>query len=196
MSALAAEHGQQHGYGWNELVQVWEQTDAPEGCKVEIIEGIVTVAPPPANKHNATAAKLQRRLYSVLPEDWAICQTQGVAVPDRSSLYIPDLAVVPTAVLETPGNYVQASDLLLAVEITSQGNANHDRVAKVRGYARASVPLYLLLDAWHSGSPTVTLYGEPKDGTYRTLATAEYGEEIYLPSPFDLALDTSVYPVH
>jgi hypothetical protein len=29
----------------DELVWIWEQADAPKGCKVEIIEGLVTVAP-------------------------------------------------------------------------------------------------------------------------------------------------------
>lgn len=58
-----------HGQDWDGLVRIWEETDAPEGCKVEIIEGIVTVSPPPSKDHNLTAARLQRRLYSVLPED-------------------------------------------------------------------------------------------------------------------------------
>ncbi|WP_251146484.1 hypothetical protein [Streptomyces sp. CBG30] len=30
---------------WDVLVRIWEETDAPEGCKVEIIEEIVTVSP-------------------------------------------------------------------------------------------------------------------------------------------------------
>ncbi|TJZ98798.1 Uma2 family endonuclease [Actinacidiphila oryziradicis] len=194
MSALSVEHEPENGNGWDELVRFWEEMDWPEGCKVEIIEGIITVAPPPANDHNNTAELLQRLLYKVIPDDWGIYQTQGVSVPERQGLYIPDLAVMPRATLERPGHHVPLSEAELVVEITSRRNANHDRVEKLRGYATAEVPLYLLLDPWHSGRPTATLYGEPKGGMYHVLDNVKYGEEIHLPEPFDLTIDTGIFP--
>jgi Uma2 family endonuclease len=197
MSALTVDHEPDngHGYDWDELVRIWEETDGPEGWKVEVIEGIVTMAPPPANDHNFTASALHRLLYTVIPDDWDVYQTQGVSVPGRKGLYIPDLAVIPKTALKAPGHHVPASEAKLVVEITSEGNAAQDRVAKLRAYAHAGVPLYLLLDAWHSGSPTASLYGQPEAGTYRLLSTVEYGEEIRLPEPFDLAIDTALFPV-
>ncbi|MFF7179597.1 Uma2 family endonuclease [Streptomyces sp. NPDC008121] len=195
MSALAVEPEPDDGHGWNDLVRLWEETGAPEGCKVEIIEGIVTVAPGPANQHNSIANRLQRRLYAGIAEDWGIYQTLAVAVPSRSGMFIPDLVVAPEAALHEPGNYIPATAAELVVEITSKSNANHDRVEKLHGYATAAVPLYLLLDSRHSGRPTATLYGEPRNGTYRVLSAVKFGEEIYLPAPFDLALDTSAFPV-
>ncbi|MGW2178999.1 Uma2 family endonuclease [Streptomyces sp. NPDC001732] len=195
MSALTGGPAPDHGRDWDDLVRIREETDAPEGCKVEIIEEIVTVAPPPSNDHNTTAELLQRRLYSVIPEDRGIYQTLGVSVPGRSGLYIPDLVVVPRAVATGPGNRVPAEEARLVVEITSKANANHDRVGKVRGCAKAGVELFLLLDPWHSGRPTATLYGEPEGGTYRVLDTVEYGEKLTLPEPFGLVLDTGVFPV-
>lgn len=94
-----------------------------------------------------------------------------------------------------PGNRVPAEEARLVVEITSQANANHDRIGKVHGYAKAGVELFLLLDPWHSGRPTATLYGEPDSGTYRVLDTVEYGEKLTLPQPFGLDLDTGIFPV-
>ncbi|MGQ7751624.1 Uma2 family endonuclease [Streptomyces sp. WC2508] len=184
-----------HGQDWDDLVRIWEETDAPEGCKVEIIEGIVTVSPPPSKDHNTTAALVQRRLYSVIPEDWGIYQTLGVSVPGRAGLYLPDLVVVPRAMATGPGNRIPAEEARLVVEITSQANADHDRIGKVHGYAKAGVELFLLLDPWHSGRPTATLHGEPDGGTYRVLDTVEYGEKLTLPEPFGLVLDTGVFPV-
>lgn len=70
MSALTVEPGPGPGQDRDDLVRIREETDAPEGCKVEIIEEIVTVSPPPSKDHNTTAALLQRRLYTVIPEDW------------------------------------------------------------------------------------------------------------------------------
>ncbi|MCX4864945.1 Uma2 family endonuclease [Streptomyces sp. NBC_00257] len=193
MSALTVDPAP--GQEWDDLVRIWEETDAPEGCKVEIIEGIVTVSPPPSKDHNTTAELLQRRLYGVIPEDWGIYQTLGVSLPGRAGLYIPDLVVVPRAVATGPGNRIPAEETRLVVEIASQANANHDRIGKVHGCAKAGVELFLLLDPWHSGRPTATLYGESDGGTYRVLDTVEYGEKLTLPEPFGLVLDTGVFPV-
>jgi Uma2 family endonuclease len=193
MSALAVEP--EPNQGWDDLVRLWEESEWPEGCKVEIIEGIVTVSPAPANNHNVIAVMVQRRLYSVIPEAWDVFQTLAVAVPSRLGLYIPDLVVAPLAEVEGPGNYVPADTAELVVEITSQSNANHDRISKPVGYAAAGVPLYLLIDRWAPGGPTVTLYGEPNGNVYRVLHAGKFGDEIRLPEPFGLTLDTSIFPV-
>jgi Uma2 family endonuclease len=194
MSALTVESGSSSGSDWDVIVRVWEETDAPEGSKVEIIEGVVTVPPPPSGDHNITAALLQRRLYTKLPESWEIFQTLGLEVPAVQDLFIPDLAVLPVDSVRGRDR-VPAGEAELVVEVTSKRNANHDRIKKTRGYAQGGVPLYLLLDPWHFGRPTATLYGEPKNGTYRVLASVEYGEKLTLPVPFDLDIDTGVFPL-
>ncbi|MEV4439464.1 Uma2 family endonuclease [Streptomyces sp. NPDC049577] len=201
MSALTVDHSQGAGPEWEELVRIWEETDAPEGCKVEIIEGIITVSPAPANRHNSIAWKLQRQLAKVIPDDWGMYQTLAVAVPSRSGLFIPDLVVVPEAVVddvpdERDGseNFIQAAEAELIVEITSKSNARQDRISKPAAYAHAGVPLYLLADRWAPGGPTVTLYGEPKDDVYRVLQAGKFGDELRLPAPFGLLIDTGVFP--
>ncbi|MFE2097697.1 Uma2 family endonuclease [Streptomyces sp. NPDC059468] len=196
MSALSAEPELPGGTGWDEIVRVREETDAPEGSKVEIIEGVVTVSPPPSEEHNDTAELLHERLYDAIPSgcNWGIYQTLGLTCPETGSLFVPDLCVVPRAALRR-GTSVHAGEAELVVEVTSQSNANHDRIKKAHGYAVAGVPFYLLLDAWQSGRPTATLYGEPQNGTYRVLASVEYGEELSLPAPFKLVLDTGIFPL-
>ncbi|MFH8593855.1 Uma2 family endonuclease [Streptomyces rimosus] len=196
MAAVIAERPQRTGApGWDEALRTWEQTNAPEGCKVEIIEGIVTVAPPPESDHNDTADELQRLLYTVIPRDWGIYQTQGLVAPGKQGLFIPDLAVIPKKLLPRPRERQTADVAQLIVEITSRSNANHDRVEKLHAYAATGVPLYLLLDPWHSGRPTATLYGEPEGGSYRVLEMVKYGDELRLPAPFDVTVDTSLFPV-
>ncbi|WP_432134655.1 MULTISPECIES: Uma2 family endonuclease [unclassified Streptomyces] len=194
MSALSVESESLSDKDWDEIVRVWEETDVPEGSKVEIIEGIVTVPPPPSEEHNYTAELLQERLYSVVPEGCGIYQTLGLSASESGGLFVPDLCVVPRAALRRKTR-VQACEAELVVEITSPSNANHDRIKKAYGYARAGVPLYLLLDPCHSGRPTATLYGAPEDGTYRVLTSVEYGEKLSLPAPFGLDIDTSVFPL-
>lgn len=196
MSALTVDHSTASGHEWDGLVRIWEETDAPEGCKVEIIEGIVTVAPPPSNAHNDIADLVQRELYQVISRQWGIYQTLGTAVPSRDGLYIPDLAVAPKAVLRAEeGNYIPAAAAELVVEITSKSNASNDRIKKAAGYAQAGVPLYLLIDHWAPGGPTITLYGEPHGDVYRVLRAGKFGDQVELPEPFGLSLDTSEFPV-
>ncbi|MEU4682402.1 Uma2 family endonuclease [Streptomyces xinghaiensis] len=195
MSAPGVDHQSGNGYEWDDLVRFWKETDAPEGCRVEIIEGIITVSPPPANDHNNIADDIQRLLYTVIPREWGIYQTQGVSVPGRKGLFIPDLAVIPKEALDAPGYEIPAGHARLIVEITSESNARTDRLSKPRAYASAGVPLYLLVDAWAPGGPTVTLYGEPVGDVYRLLQAGKFGDGIHVPPPFDLVIDTGVFPV-
>ncbi|MCB5909582.1 Uma2 family endonuclease [Streptomyces pinistramenti] len=194
MSALPADPAP--GRHWDELVRFWEESDWPEGSKVEIIDGIIVVTPPLAAPHNRIAEKIHRRLYTVLPEDWGVHQTLGVAHPSRGRLYIPDLVVIPDPVVDAleGGNSAPLTAAELVVEITSLSNASYDRINKAAAYAQAGVPLYLLVDRFAPPGPTVTLYGEPQGDVYRELQKVKFGDEIHIPEPFDLTIDTSVFP--
>ncbi|MEV7612357.1 Uma2 family endonuclease [Streptomyces sp. NPDC089799] len=196
MSALAVEHLPAGGDDWDRLVSLWEEMDWPEGCRVEIIQGLITVTPAPANRHNLIAADLNRALAAEVPDEWAVFQTLAMAIPSRSGMYIPDVVVIPRAVvLDAKGeNFVPAAAAELVVEITSHSSLRHDRLVKPAGYARAGVPLYLLVDGFAPGGPTITLYGEPKEDVYRVLQSGKFGETFHLPAPFDLDLSTSDFP--
>lgn len=195
MSALTVGHPAGYGPGWDDLVRIWQETDVPEGCKVEIIEGVITVSPSPAKQHNLIAAKVARRLLAAIPDDWNVFQTQAVSLPSRLGMFIPDLVVAAEAELDGPGTDMPAGAAELVVEVTSPSNARHDRISKPAAYATAGIPLYLLIDRWAPGGPTITLYGEPRGDVYRVLSACKFGEPIKLPEPFDLEIDTSAFPV-
>lgn len=192
MSALTVSQDPEQS--WDDLVRFWEEMEWPEGSKVEIIEGIITVSPALAYRHHVIAARIQRRLYSVIPEDWEIFQTLAIAVPSRLGMLIPDLVVAPVREDADTDTHIPAALAELVVEVTSKSNARQDRVSKPAAYATAGIPLYLLADRWAADGPTVTLYGEPKGDVYRPLVTAKFGESIKLPAPFDLVIDTGEFP--
>ncbi|MFF5450373.1 hypothetical protein ACFY40_03865 [Streptomyces sp. NPDC012950] len=73
------------GDDWPGLVRLWEVVDAPRNCKVEIVAGHVTVAPPVDTRHHLIADEVQRSLYEVMPEDRGVYQAQAVAVPSPST---------------------------------------------------------------------------------------------------------------
>ncbi|MEU6597094.1 Uma2 family endonuclease [Streptomyces flaveolus] len=193
MSALTVS--QDPDQNWDDLVRYWEEMEWPEGSKVEIIEGIITVSPAPAFRHNVIAERIQRRLYSVVPEDWGIFQTLAIAVPSRLGMLIPDLVVAPVPEPPESDSHIPAALAELVVEVTSKSNAGHDRVSKPAAYATAGIPLYLMVDRWAPGGPTVTLYGEPKGDVYRVLKAVKFGDLIELPEPFGLTIDTGEFPV-
>lgn len=192
MSALTVS--QEPDQNWDDLVRFWEEMEWPEGSKVEIIEGIITVSPAPAYRHNLIAESIQRRLYSVIPPDWGIFQTLAIAVPSRMGMLIPDLVVAPRRDHTESDTHIPAALAELVVEVTSKSNARDDRVGKPAAYAAAGIPLYLLVDRWAPDGPTATLYGEPKGDVHRPLSTAKFGEPIKLPAPFDLVIDTGEFP--
>jgi Uma2 family endonuclease len=192
MSALTVGHDPEQS--WDELVQFWEEMEWPEGSKVEIIEGIVTVSPAPASRHSVIAERIQRRLYSVVPDDLGIFQTLAIAVPSRLGMLVPDLVVAPVQECAEADSHIPAALAELVVEVTSKSNARHDRVSKPAAYATAGIPLYLLVDRWAPGGPTATLYGEPKGDVYRVLSAVKFGDPIRLPEPFGLTIDTAEFP--
>lgn len=125
--------------------------------------------------------------------EWAIdSENFQWELPDRSKrFYVPDIVV------RHPGADTRAEEqaaIALVVEITSPDSANtvyNDRVAKPKQYAKAGVPLYLLVDqertAW-------MLFGLGSERRYQILAVGKYKEEIPLPDPFGFSIPTAEWP--
>ncbi|QGK68523.1 Uma2 family endonuclease [Allosaccharopolyspora coralli] len=180
---------------WENLVRTWQELDVPEGWRAEIIEERIVMTPPPDTGHNLIADRVHKTLVRAVPDEWAILQTQGVAVPLRSSLLIPDLVVIPRkrlAACEEPGP-TPIEHALLAVEITSNSTTNTDRKTKLWSYAHGGVPLYLLLDRFAEGGPETLLYSNPSGGICQDTHRAPFGELVTLPAPFELTIDSGEF---
>lgn len=200
MTAALVENDQaSEGRAWDYLLQTWRELDVPEGWRAEIDEGQIVLVPPPHAHHNGIAAKVQRRLYTTLPEELDVYQTLGVHVAPLDKLYVPDLVVMPAELIAAAdpetSDPLDASEALLIVEITSKGNAREDRTKKYRAYARAGVPMYLLIDRFDMRGPMATLFTEPnEDGTYKRSDPVPFGKTLVLPAPFAVSLPTSEFP--
>ena len=180
---------------WDELLYQWQELDVPEGWRAEIVEERIVMTPPPDNAHNLIASRVNKSLVRGVPDDWEIFQTIGVAAPLRKSLFIPDLVVIPQdrlPAVDAP-EPVSAENAVLAVEITSKGNADTDRKTKLWAYAHAEVPLYLLIDRFAETGPTVELFSSPDGGAYQESHRVPFGKEIALPEPVEMTLDTGEF---
>ncbi len=63
-----------------------------------------------------------------------------------------------------------------------------DRETKPRCYARAEIPLYLLVDR---DTASVTLFSDPGKDGYSQSRAVPYGKPLALPEPFAFELDTT-----
>lgn len=80
------------------------------------------------------------------------------------------------------------SQTLLVVEITSDSEADTDRVVKRRRYVEYGAPLYLLVDRQERACSLLSRPGEL--GYTLVEGPHPFGTPLRLPEPFDLQLET------
>ncbi|TGA92649.1 Uma2 family endonuclease [Streptomyces palmae] len=183
---------------WHYLVRTWQGLDVPDGWRAEIHEGRITLQPPPRPWQHLILGRVHRAFHHCLPEGLGIFQILAVRIASVEKVYVPNLVVIDRAVVIAESEKqeaapVDAAEALLVCEVTSQGNARDDRTKKLWAYAHAPVPLYLLIDRWHEGGPTVTLFSDPSGGVYQSSVQVPFGKPVELPEPFGIELDTAVF---
>lgn len=178
---------------WDYLLETWRELQVPEGWRAELTAEAIQMTPPPAGPHNLVADLLHGAMDGARPEGCGIFQTQGVGIADIGSIYVPDLCVVPRSTIPRNSDPVSADEVLLVVEITSPGNAEHDRKKKKWAYAHGPVPQYLLIDRFDEDGPAVSLFTEPVRGVYSRTVRMPFGEPIEIGAPFGVKLGTSEF---
>ncbi|MDA8369315.1 MAG: Uma2 family endonuclease [Nocardiopsaceae bacterium] len=164
------------------LQHMADELEVPEGFRVEILGEELVVSPAPLGPHAYLVALVRDALAPLLPRGAVSVENVSLEVTATGERYIPDLLVYPARGLRQEGRWLfPAEDAFLVVEVTSPSNAANDRVRKLRGYARAHVPLYLLVEPEEESA---TLFCDPVDGAYRAHSTVPYGAALALPSPF------------
>jgi Uma2 family endonuclease len=170
-----------------------------ETTRVEYVdEGVLLVTNPPGIEHRrivrAIVDDAKRAFYTgATAVNWATDENCQWDLPDSSGrFYVPDLVFIhPDA---TTAEEERAAIVLVA-EVTSPASPDtvlNDRTTKPVQYAKAGVPLYLLVDQelgrW-------TLFGLAEGWQrYQVAADGAYGEEINLPAPLSFSLTTAGWP--
>ncbi|GAA2805013.1 Uma2 family endonuclease [Kitasatospora paracochleata] len=157
-----------------------------EGDRVEIIEGVIEQMPPTWG-HERAITRIRRQLDPRLIELDCEPGSGNLDLPGSANWYVPDLAVVPSRLVDDGGALLPDQTLLI-VEVTSDSNGDTDRVVKRRRYAEYGAPLYLLVDRQERAC---TLYSVPGPlGYTRADGPYPFGTAVQLPEPFGLALET------
>ncbi|MDZ4800776.1 MAG: Uma2 family endonuclease [Bryobacteraceae bacterium] len=108
--------------------------DPPDGGRYELLEGELSLVPPPKRGHKKIQVKLARWCHRNLPAEWECSEAFGVRVGGTNYL-IPDIAVFATARWDVEGDdgYFEGAPEL-AVEVLSPSNSARGIATKIALY--------------------------------------------------------------
>ncbi|MFE6765224.1 Uma2 family endonuclease [Streptomyces sp. NPDC057689] len=193
MSAAAVEHPCDDGPE-PLLVTANRLAEQNPGHRVEIIGGVITVAPPPDGPHARALTKLMRPFIAAGLDDGetAVLQAIGLWLPGGPEDFaVPDLALVDADFDEhlIKNNSYDPAVFRLVLEVTSSNYAS-DLRHKVFAYAEAKVPVYVILDRKHGRVHVLT---EPLGSSYDRHEVYAPGQQAPLPASIgaEVSLDVA-----
>ena len=176
------------------LVEEFEQiaAAAPETVTLEFIAGRIEEKYVPDGDHGEIVRWLQQRCMQHRPDLWLYADDRGLKVGEyRKGRARPDGVLARAGYFGGRGEWSDPDGVLMTVEVTSfDGDTDRrDRRDKPAAYAAAGIPVYLLVDR---DACVVVVHSnpDPDRGRYRDLHEAPFGEQVVLPAPVGITLDT------
>lgn len=174
---------------------------SPKGVRVEFIERNYYMTPPADSQHNGWAVNLVVQLHTAGARLALIGNgycSEPAGVKHVTGAFIPDFEIprrdpddADEAYRHSHDGWYPTSMLHLVGEITSPSNARIDREAKYRSYARAGIPIYVLIDRERG---LAICHSDPvdrgEDSHYRVTDPVKLGEVLRLPDGLP-SLDTA-----
>jgi Uma2 family endonuclease len=125
----------------------WEAIPEDEQFRLELVEGVLSIMQRPLSLHQRAVVRLTTRLDEQLPPELTSMAEMEVVVAERPlTIRVPDLVVTREVVVEQNVARIDAADVLLAVEILSDGTRKVDRILKFAEYAEAGIPGYWIVE--------------------------------------------------
>ncbi|MGI5456573.1 Uma2 family endonuclease [Streptomyces sp. CA-249302] len=175
--------------GFEELLEVLDELQVPDGYKAEIIRGSIVVTPWSKAYYFDVLELVCDQLRPHLPEGHRISANPFLYVfPGSERAYGPDIHAAHRSVSRHTSNHLDGEALSFVAELTSPSTRKDDLTDKVEVYAKAGVPVYLILDMQEEQA---IVYGSPSAKGYEDRSTKPFGEKIHIPAPFDCMLDTT-----
>ncbi|MEU4162281.1 Uma2 family endonuclease [Actinoplanes sp. NPDC026670] len=171
-------HLENHYWTESEYLAIGE---TPE--RIELFNGSLVVIPTPTNGHQYIVASLLVELYHAV-RSAGLYSFPGAGIRlDPGHIRIPDFLI--TTEINFDDRVTDASAVQLICEVVSPSNASADTVQKMRYYAEAGIPWYLLIDP---RSETFHLFRLDGD-RYTEHAKAAPGELLELTEPVVATID-------
>ncbi|MFF4949044.1 Uma2 family endonuclease [Streptomyces chattanoogensis] len=170
------------------LWQAWKAMELPEGLRAEIVEGFIEVSPTGRHRHSKIGFRFRRDLAKFLDAQSSTFITDNdMNVMHGKDVLIPDAYVAPEdddEFITEDGLGLDAQGVALVLEVVSRGNdgIQRDRVRKRRAYARAGIPVYVIIDDYDDhGHVTVLTSPSPEEANYGDSTRRPYGTDITIP---------------
>ncbi|HEY3472734.1 MAG TPA: Uma2 family endonuclease [Amycolatopsis sp.] len=131
------------------LLSLEDWIDLPETPEhqVEVVEGVLVVAPRPLPFHQSAVTRLSYLINEQLPDElWALSEVEVVVAEAPLTVRAPDVVVAPTDLVETNPARMAAREARLVIEVLSEGSKRTDRVMKHSEYAEAGIEHYWIVD--------------------------------------------------
>jgi Uma2 family endonuclease len=166
--------------------QAWKAIELPEGYRAEIIEGVIEVSPTGRYSHSQIIFLLKEALGEYLRGGGVAARNDTNVIHERSA-WVPDMLVVDRdseRYVTDDGLGLAADGVHVVFEVVSPGKRSQerDRVKKRREYARAGIPVYVLIDDYE-GQGAVTLFTQPRPDRddWDDIHRVPYGTDVDIP---------------
>jgi Uma2 family endonuclease len=174
---------------FEELLDLLDELNVPDGYKAEIIRGSIVMSPWSKAYYADVMDVVCDQLRPHLPDEHRITWGPLLYVfPGLERAYGPDIHAAHRRARRSTSNRLDGEALSFVAELTSPSTRDDDLTDKVEVYGKAGVPVYLVLDMQEEQA---TVFWSPSDKGYQGRFTKPFGEKLYLPEPFDCPLDTA-----
>ncbi|MFG2130735.1 Uma2 family endonuclease [Streptomyces sp. NPDC048751] len=174
---------------FEDLLNDLDRLDVLDGYKAEIIRGNIVISPWSQGYYLDVMDLVCDQLRPHLPEGQRITYGPCFYVfPGAERAYGPDIQVVDRQASRTTSNRLDGEALTFVAELTSSATRDEDLSDKVETYAKAGVPVYLILDMQEEKA---TVLWEPSAEGYKARCSKPFGEKLDMPAPFSCTLDTT-----
>ncbi len=175
----------------DEELALLERMTIPEGFKAEIVQGAVVVSPQ-RNTHWDIIELVLLQIKECFGRRSRTKSDVLLALPGFRNGFAPDLLKLSDTAEDDGTGRWRYQDVEFVLEVISRETRGNDYGTKLRTYATAGIPVYVIADPY---TGKCHAYGTPDGERYESELTAKFGDELDLaPLGFDMRLATEDFP--
>ncbi|MFJ8054794.1 Uma2 family endonuclease [Streptomyces sp. NPDC096142] len=174
----------------DELFERIEKMPAPEGYKVEIVEGTVFMSPQ-RDTHGEIILDIVEQVRTKYPRK-RVKSDVRIDYPGHLNGFATDVTAMAEGAEKTESGRWRHEDVEFVAEVISKGTAANDYGLKKAAYALAEIPVHVIADPYQG---RCHVYTRPKGDDYTTETKVAFGDDLDLgDTVVGLVLSTAEFP--